>query len=162
MRALLIVESCFGNTKTIAEAIAAGMEESGAQVQIARVDTAAQDVLATIDLLILGAPTHNRGLSTTATRRKAAAAGAVHSQTGMREWLDGVVLAAPDPMVAAFDTGSGRGRLSGSAATSIARLLARRGISCRTKAFVVGGVQGPLAPGEIEKAKDWGRTLIRD
>lgn len=161
MRALLIVESWFGNTRIIAEAIAKGMTDAGAHVEIVSVDAAPRDVAPGVDLVVLGAPTHNLGLSTAATRKKAEAAGAVPGSTGMREWL-GNTTARTGLRLAAFDTNTGHGWLSGSAARSIARILARRrlGHACSTQAFTVQGVRGPLTPGEAERAREWGRTLV--
>lgn len=88
MKALLIVESWFGNTRLIAGAVADGAAEAGAQVEMVDVDAAPRVVPEDVDLLMLGAPTHNLGLSTVATRRKALAAGASPGNTGIREWLN--------------------------------------------------------------------------
>lgn len=160
MKALLIVESWFGNTRLIAGAVADGAAEAGAQVEMVDVDAAPRVVPEDVDLLMLGAPTHNLGLSTVATRRKALAAGASPGNTGIREWLNDATLRS-GILLAAFDTNTGHGRLSGSAARSIARMLARRGLgrSCVTLGFVVQGAQGPLNAAETERAREWGRTL---
>ncbi|WP_243118215.1 flavodoxin family protein [Actinomyces wuliandei] len=156
----LVVESCFGATRTIAEAVAAGLRDVGAHAQVveARVPTG---LPARLDLLVLGAPTHNRGLPTTATRSQAhKQAGTTPPASGIREWLEGTAVPSYLP-VAAFDTVTSRGWLSGSAARAIARSL-RRGQGRQTSAarsFVVRSAQGPLADGEEAAARTWGRAL---
>ena len=87
-RALIIVESCFGNTRAIADSIAAGLIDGGVDAQVVDIDEAPSSLPADLDLLMLGAPTHNRGLPTTATRAKAhAQAGADGASQGISQWL---------------------------------------------------------------------------
>ena len=106
--ALVIVESYFGSTRTIAEAIAAGLSETGAQARVLDVDRAPDVLPADLDRLVLGAPTHNRGLPTAGTRATACKKqGATTSATGVREWLAAVPIPA-STRVAAFDTVVGR------------------------------------------------------
>ena len=62
-RALIIVESYFGNTRAIAEAVSTGLIEGGVDAQIIDVSQAPSALPADLDLLVLGAPTHNRGAS---------------------------------------------------------------------------------------------------
>lgn len=158
--ALVVVDSCFGNTRTIAEAVADGLRDAGAHAQVveARVPTG---LPARLDLLVLGTPTHNRGLPTTATRTRAhKQAGTTPPVSGMREWLTSTTVPACLP-VAAFDTVTSRSWLSGSAARAIARSL-RRSQGRETSAvrsFVVRSSQGPLAGGEEAAARTWGRAL---
>ena len=93
--ALVIVESYFGSTRTIAEAIAAGLSETGAQARVLDVDRAPDVLPADLDRLVLGAPTHNRGLPTAGTRATACKKqGATTSATGVREWLAAVSIPA--------------------------------------------------------------------
>ena len=69
-RALIVVESYFGNTRVIAEAVAAGMIEGGIEAQVVDVARAPSALPSNLDLLVLGAPTHNRRLPTMTTRAK--------------------------------------------------------------------------------------------
>ena len=55
-RALIIVESCFGNTRAIADSVAAGLIDGGVDAQVVDVDEAPSCLPADLDLLILGAP----------------------------------------------------------------------------------------------------------
>ena len=160
-RALIVVESYFGNTRAIAEAVAAGLIEGGIEAQVVDVARAPSALPSDLDLLVLGAPTHNRRLPTTTTRAKARAqAGPGNNSQGISEWLgDAEVPTALS--VAAFDTVISKGWLSGSAAKAIAKTLqrrqGRRTVSVRS--FVVTANKGPLATGQETDAHSWGREL---
>ena len=160
-RALIIVESYFSNTRAIADSVAAGLSDGGVKAQVVDVDEAPSCLPADLDLLILGAPTHNRGLPTTATRAKAQAqVGAGGASQGISQWLGDAEVPA-SLSVAAFDTVISRGWLSGSAAKAIAKALqrqqGRRTVSTRN--FVVTASKGPLATGQESDARSWGREL---
>ena len=160
-RAFIIVESYFSNTRAIADSVAAGLSDGGVEAQVVDVDEAPSCLPSDLDLLVLGAPTHNRGLPTAATRAKARAqAGPGNNSPGISEWLgDAEVPAALS--VAAFDTVISKGWLSGSAAKAIAKTLerrqGRRTVSVRS--FVVTANKGPLATGQESDAHSWGREL---
>lgn len=160
MKVLVVVESRFGNSRTIAQAVVAGMEEQGAEVTVVGPDGAPDAVPDDVDLLVVGAPTHNRTLPTSSTREQAVSLGAEPSETGVREWLGNGRLRA-GLRVAAFATASSRTVLSGSAAKGAARLIARThpGVAVETQTFVVEGLKGPLKPGEVEAAHAWGCSL---
>ena len=51
-RALIIVESCFGNTRAIAEAVAAGLIEGGVEAQMVDVAQAPGALPEDLDLLV--------------------------------------------------------------------------------------------------------------
>ena len=160
-RALIIVESCFGNTRAIADSIAAGLIDGGVDAQVVDIDEAPNSLPADLDLLMLGAPTHNRGLPTAATRAKACAqAGSGKASHGIGGWLETTVIPA-STTAAAFDTVISKGWLSGSAAKAIAKALqrhqGRRTVS--TRSFVVTASKGPLATGQETDAHSWGREL---
>lgn len=160
-RALIIVESYFSNTRAIADSVAAGLSDGGVDAQVVDVDEAPSCLPADLDLLILGAPTHNRGLPTTATRAKAQAqVGSGKASHGIGGWLETTVIPA-STTAAAFDTVISKGWLSGSAAKAIAKALqrhqGRRTASVRS--FVVTASKGPLATGQETDAHSWGREL---
>ena len=160
-KALIVVESYFGNTRAIAEAVAAGLIEGGIEAQVVDVARAPSALPSDLDLLVLGAPTHNRGLPTAATRAKAhAQAGADGASQGISQWMGNAEIPA-SLSVAAFDTVISRGWLSGSAAKAIAKTLqrrqGRRTVSVRS--FVVTASKGPLATGQETDAHSWGREL---
>ena len=159
--ALIVVESYFGNTRLIAEAVAAGMIEGGVDTQVVDVSQAPSALPADLDLLVLGAPTHNRGMPTSATRAKAC------EQTepgeaphGIGGWLETTAIPASTD-AAAFDTVISKGWLSGSAAKAIAKALRRHQgrETTSVRSFVVTASKGPLAGGEETDARSWGREL---
>ena len=160
-RAFIIVESYFGNTRAIAEAVSTGLIEGGVDAQIIDVSQAPSCLPADLDLLILGAPTHNRGLPTATSRAKACAqAGSGKASHGIGGWLETTVIPA-STTAAAFDTVISKGWLSGSAAKAIAKALRRHQGRETTSvgSFVVTANKGPLAAGQESDARSWGREL---
>lgn len=160
MEALVVVESVFGNTRAVADAVAAGL---GGRMDVRTADVAtAPDELHGVDLLVVGGPTHAFGMTRASTRRSAAeqSGGAVPvADTGIREWLDR--LPAGTCPAATFDTRADRPRLPGSAAAAAARRLRRQGhrVLARPESFRVTGTRGPLVDGELERARQWGDAL---
>jgi len=157
--ALVIVESYFGATRTVAEAVAAGLTDAGVRARVLDVDQAPDAPPADLDLLILGAPTHNRGLPTTSTRATARKRGAATPARGVREWLATASIPA-SPRVAAFDTVTAKNWLAGSAAKAIAKTLRRAGWneSAVTSSIAArGGVRGGAGGGPPARA--WGCEL---
>ena len=160
-RALIIVESYFGNTRAIAEAVSAGLIEGGVDAQIIDVSQAPSALPADLDLLVLGAPTHNRGLPTATSRAKACEqAGSGEASHGIGGWLETTAIPASTG-AAAFDTVISKGWLSGSAAKAIAKALRRHQgrETTSVRSFVVTASKGPLAGGEETDARSWGREL---
>lgn len=61
MRAVIVVESCFGATRAAAEEIARGLRDSGVSTAVLAPREATAEKIGRAGLLVLGAPTHNRG-----------------------------------------------------------------------------------------------------
>ncbi|MHB1491700.1 hypothetical protein GALL_455760 [mine drainage metagenome] len=162
MRALVIVESSFGNTRAVAEAIAEGLA-SGADVQVQDVDDGPAELPGDIDLLVVGGPTQAFGLSRAGTRASAVTGREplAHDGRGLREWLDGLRPARTGVSAAAFDTRINSPKVPGSAARAARRRLARLEfeVVAPPESFFVTGREGPLAPGELDRARSWGRDL---
>lgn len=166
-RVAVVYESMFGNTRSVAEAIAEGIGET-ATVEVSAVHRLEPWPLEP-DVVIVGAPTHVHGLSRPSTRAEAvtwADDPARHlvldesaKGTGVREWLADT---PPDvPLFAAFDTRADMPRIfTGSAATAIDRALRSRGLErlADPQSFVVDK-DNRLEEGELERAADWGRLL---
>jgi flavodoxin len=155
---LVVVESAFGNTRRIAEAIAAGIGPAASVIDIGE---APATVPADVDLLIIGGPTHALGMSRPQTRQDAAERGGTAPGHGIREWI-AELTPSPGCRAATFDTKSGSlRRLAGSAANRAARVLRRNGftLAARPMSFYVADLEGPLLDGETERATDWGRNL---
>jgi hypothetical protein len=166
MRALVVYESMFGNTRFIAEAVADGL---GVRMEVETLPVG--DGLGppgdTVDLLVVGAPTHAFGMSRPSTRADAVAkhgaAGGTSQTTGIREWLEGLTDTPLPPglRMATFDTRVRRPKVPGSAAKRAATTLRRLGVrpAAAPETFWVDGVAGPLVAGETERARRWGAQL---
>ena len=162
MRSVVVFESMFGNTKTIAEAVADGLS-TVAPVEILEVGTAPEVFAPDVALLVIGGPTHSLGLSRPDTRRTAlrlAGRDFEAARTGLREWLDRLRFNLTGTAVATFDTRISRPHLPGSAARAAQRRLHRRGFRVVTAAsFYVDGTEGPLLHGETRRARQWAEQV---
>jgi hypothetical protein len=159
-RLLVVYESMFGNTKSIADAVAFGL---AGDVELIPVEAAPATLGSDVDLVVIGAPTHAFGLSRRSTRNSAARQGGptlTPERVGVREWI-AALDADPTTLVATFDTRIDRPRLPGSAARSAARLLRRKGITTVVSptSFYVIGIDGPLKEHERNRARRWGAAL---
>ena len=166
IRALVVYESMFGCTEKVAQAVAVGLVEAGATVEVHDVRASRAHGLPAFDLLVVGAPTHAFSLSRPATRRDAVRQGAPAGvqQTGLREWISALAWseAAAGRPIAAFDTRVSRvRRFPKAAAIRAAHLLSHQGfrVVARPEGFVVEDLHGPVASGEAERARAWGRRL---
>ncbi|MEZ0446557.1 flavodoxin family protein [Cellulomonas sp. ICMP 17802] len=156
MRVLIVVESLFGNTRAVAQAVADRLREDGVEAELADAASAPAD-LSGADLVLAGAPTHNLGLPTPRSRGQAVDRGAPPAGSGLREWI-GTLPASSTPVVT-FAT-KVPGAFSGSAGKAAVKLLRRRGVPARHGTdFVVAGTTGPLTDGETERARAWAATL---
>jgi Flavodoxin domain len=164
MRSLVVYESSFGNTRRVAEEIAGGLAAEG-DVDVFSVDDAVP-ALEDVDLLVLGGPTHVHGLSSRRSREGALTQGARGEPgIGARGFIERLPNGARGPRVAAFDTRAHKPvLLVGSAARGIARRLREHGymLAADPESFFVEGTPGPLEEGELERAKEWGRTLANE
>ena len=163
MAALVVVESMFGNTQQIANAVTEGLSRH-LPVEQVEVGTAPMIVGDDVELLVVGGPTHAFGLTRPGTRQSAAQQaedGLVSTGRGLREWLGMLPKGTPDVAVATFDTRISRPRLPGSAAAAAEKRLRRLGfrVLARSQSFFVEGTTGPLVRGERERARRWGEEL---
>ena len=168
MGALVIYESMFGNTKRVAEAIAAGIGERLA-VEVLEVSHAPLTIDPGVDLLVVGGPTHMHGMTSPKTRAAAAERTSdplLSPAIGMREWLELLAPVSGLTRAAAFDTRiNGPKVLTGSAAGSFTRLLkgARFLLISEPESFRIVSkapeVDNALLDGELEEATAWGRAL---
>ncbi|MFC6421602.1 flavodoxin domain-containing protein [Ornithinimicrobium tianjinense] len=156
--ALVVYESAWGNTRTVAEAVADGLREH-VDTEVVDIGSAPplEDVRA--DLLVVGAPTHAFGLSRPATRADAHSKGGADVSSGVREWLDAA--GHCERPVATFDTHIRHPNLPGTASKVAARRLRRLGcdLVAEPEVFWVATTEGPLLDGEVERAHAWGAAL---
>jgi Flavodoxin len=168
MRALVVYESMYGNTRVIAGNIADGLRATH-EVTLVPVTVATADLVARADLLVVGGPTHMHGLSTAASRqlaaKEAARAGsevtldAEAGGPGLREWLSG--LADGQALAAAFDTRLTEiAVLTGRASHGIRRLLKRHGyrLVMPPESFLVSQ-RNILLNAEASRARRWGAAM---
>ncbi|HKE68734.1 MAG TPA: flavodoxin domain-containing protein [Nocardioidaceae bacterium] len=166
MRALIVYESMFGNTRNVAEAIAEGLADHVA-TDIVEVGVAPAQPPADVDLLVLGGPTHAMGLTRPKTRADAATKTSeplVSRGDGVREWLAALPQADQDRAAAAFDTRIDARWMPGSAAHGIAKRLRRHGyrLVAPAQSYYVDDMTGPLKADELERARRWGSRLGHD
>lgn len=139
MNTLVIFDSNYGNTQKIAEVVA--QEISAKVINVS--DLKSSDLLG-IELLVVGSPIIGW-----------------RPAEKMGKFLDGLAKDSLKGIKAgAFDT-----RMnvwySGNAYNKIAKKLKNAGaeIIVESKGFYVKGKEGPLVEGELEKAKEWARTM---
>lgn len=163
MKLVVVYESMFGNTRTIGEAVAEGLSEAG-EVAVGTVDDLAQEDVREAALIVLGGPTHNRGMAKPDARKALARRGAKHGtvlpgRESLRGWLERL----PNGRAAAatFDTRFDKPAwIVGSAAKGAAQRMGAKGYEVLgSRSFFVRGNGGPLAEGERERAVAWGREL---
>lgn len=165
-RALVVYESLFGNACTIARAVADGLSGQLA-AEAVDVGCAPPVVGHDVGLLVVGGPSHQFGMPRPDSRRQAATNfgdKAIVRDAGLREWLAAVRLASPPTAAAAFDIRLDHPRFLrrlDHASRTEEKLLVRLGSTLLAPAeqFFVAAATGPLASGELERARRWGRTL---
>jgi hypothetical protein len=168
MRAVVVYESMFGNTRRVAEAIGEGLQPAH-DVVVVPVRDAGPDVLADAQILVVGGPTHVHGMTRPRSRQAAAdVAGKPESPValeegatgpGVREWL--AALEYPNVFAASFDTRShAPAALTGRASKGIHRELSRHGahLIAEPESFFVTK-ENTLETGEAARARRWGEQL---
>jgi hypothetical protein len=179
MEITVVFESMFGATHEVADAIAEGVSEArpDATVNCLRVSQADPDRVARADLLIVGGPTHMRGMTTGMTRKMAVSMEQKKEKDdgghvghglepdvtgpGLRDWFHKLPKAKHIP-AAAFDT-RGEGAMMGGAAKGIAHRLESHGyeLAAGPEGFVIEGEDQVLRDGEEARARAWAADLIR-
>jgi flavodoxin len=148
MNALVVYFSKFGNTKTVAEAIAETLEAQYS-VRTLSAERLADSDLSGVDLLVMGCPTHRMNLP--------------EAVRPVFEALPKRVLhGAP---VAAFDTSYemsaflSRFTAAKKLAQELRKLGGKRVVPPET--FHVAGREGPLCDGELDRAREWAGAILR-
>ena len=159
MDAIVVYESVWGNTAAVARAIAEGF---GPEATAYATDEVPPERLAAADLIVAGSPVFGFSLPSdtmreTILRTETEGPAPDLSHPSLRSWLD--TLPAGHGRGAAFETRiwwSPRG-----ATGAIEKKLAGAGYARLAKAekFVVRDKYGPLREGELERAREWGRSL---
>jgi len=168
MKAVVVYQSLWGSTAAVARAIAEGL---GPGAVALTTNEATNEAVAGADLIVAGCPVHAFGLPSVATVEQAVAkpvgeravvANSAHRL--MRDWLE--ELHNGSGRSAAFDTRVhgplGKGGASKIAArlegAGYSRLVPREGFFVAMKSVEVTD-EGMLLPGEVDRAREWGREL---
>ena len=156
MKVCVIYDSVFGNTEKVAQAMGATLEAQ-AEVSVLKVGEVSGEFWTGLDALIVGSPT--RAFSPTPATKKLL--------SGIpRQGLQGVRVAAFDTRVDVQTVDSGflkfMVKLFGYAAEPLAaKLRAKGGQEALPPAgFIVGGTEGPLGEGELERAASWAGQIL--
>ena len=155
MKALIVYDSVYGNTEKIARAIAGAITPSDG-VKVLRAGEANPSELASINLLIVGSPTH-RGRPTPAIREFLSRIPA--------NALKNVGVTSFDTRFQAKDKGVGIRILLGVVGYAAGRItdsLKGKGgyLAALPEGFIVEGKEGPLKQGELERAADWAKGIL--
>ena len=164
MRALVVYESMFGNTAAVADAIRMGLETwPDVTAELLEVGQAPHEIDDTVDVIVIGGPTHTFGMSRPETRDSAKderPEPVISAGNGIREWIAAVT--APAGVLFATFATKIRGPFPGSAGKSAAHDLSQRGWKqlVPPENFRVLGKVGPLVDDEERRAFEWGRTVV--
>jgi hypothetical protein len=181
MDVAVVYESMFGMTHDVADAVAEGVTAAlpGARVACLPVGDAGSERLGTPDLLIVGGPTHMRGMSSSMSRKiavsmeeKADRGEGEHQGhglepdvegPGLRNWFHELPKAGASHFAAAFDTRGDGGPIVGGAARGIQHRLKHHGyrVVGEPEGFVIEGDAGQLRAGERDRARTWAADVAR-
>lgn len=151
---LVLYDSVFGNTEKIAEAIGEAIE--GAKV--IKVTEVSDNDLENLQILIVGSPTRAFN-PTPATTNMLKGLGP--------SALIGVKAAAFDTRIPIDNKTPGflklMIKLFGYADSKITKRLTKAGatLALESVGFAVSGTEGPLVEGEIARAQDWARQILK-
>ncbi len=157
MKALVVYDSYFGNTEKVAQAVGETLQSQG-DVQVRKVTEMDPAQLQGLDLLVVGSPT--RAFQPSDGTKK-------FLKSIPADALKGVDVAAFDTRINPEETNSGflrfMVRMFGYADAPIAKQLTKKGgrLVGKTEGFFVKESEGPLKDGELARAKDWVRSLVR-
>lgn len=167
MKALVVYDSVFGNTKEVAEAVAGALANAAANVAGASTNASAEvsavqvkdadaNLLKDLDILVVGSPTRAfKATPAVSGFLKQIAPGA----------LTGVSVSGFDTRISVDETNSKflsfMVKIFGYAAEPIAAKLKKKGGTLRVtpEGFFVGGTEGPLKEGELDRAAAWAKEL---
>lgn len=157
MKVLIIYDSVFGNTEKIAQAIGNSLS-SKENVETLRVSEVKPEQLIGLELLIVGSPTR--------VFKPTKAIMNFLNKIPLNG-LKGVKVAAFDTRISTTDVNSRLlnilVKLFGYAAKPIADKLEKKGGSLiiPPEGFFVKDSEGPLKDGELERAADWAKLIIK-
>ena len=137
MRARVVYDTNFGNTRTIAEVIASELGRDAATLNVADVT---EESLRGVDVLVVGSPIN--GWRPTEKIQQFLRTLPPGSLTGVRA-------AAFDTRIKMFLHGDAAGKISHALHSAGATIVAK------PQGFIVTATEGPLAPGQTDRAGAW-------
>ena len=143
VKVLVVYDSVYGNTEKIAKAIGGAIT---GEVKVLQTREVNPSELKTLDLLIVGAPTH-----------AGRASPAVKDFLSQVSDINGVQVTAFDTRLTARWV-----RIFGYAAGRIAKDLEKKGgkLIVSPEGFFVKSKEGPLKEGELERATSWAKEIL--
>lgn len=151
MKILIAFDSFFGNTEKVAREIESSFF-SGNNVRSERVGNISPEDLEGVDLIVVGSPT--RAFSPSELTKE-------FLKSIPPKSLKGVKVAAFDTRISVDDVDSKflkfMVKIFGYAAKSIADSLVKKGgnLMAPPEGFYVNGNEGPMKPGELDRAEGW-------
>jgi len=151
----VVYDSVFGNTEKVAQAMGEALT-SEREVEVLKVGEVDPQQVSGLQILIVGSPT--RAFSPTPDTKN-------FLNRIPRNAIQGVRVAAFDTRVSIDEVDSAIlnvfVKIFGYAAKPIAKRLERRGGSLvlPPEGFIVGGTEGPLSEGELERAAAWAKRV---
>lgn len=147
IRAIIVYESKYGNTKLVAETIAEGMRQvTGIEVVVSELNNVDTEALAEFDAILIGSPNHIGN----ATR-------------GIRKFIDKLgKLKLEGKQVAVFDTyiekeyEKAMKKMEQQISKKAPNLKVTPGLSIR-----VEGMRGPVSQSELPKCKEFGTRIAK-
>ena len=154
MKALIVYDSIYGNTRKIAQSIGGAIT---GDVKVLRAGEVNLSELESISFLIVGSPT--QGFR--ATKPIQAFIESISGDT-----LKGVNVAVFDTRIPANEVGKGLRllmKMGGYAAPRIAQALNKKGgnLVAPAEGFFVKDKEGPLKEGELERAISWAKEMTK-
>ncbi len=145
VKAAIIYESVYGNTRQVAEAIAEGLKEAGVEAELHEVKGFGVATLKDYDAVLVGSPNHMGG-ATLAMRRFIGKLGKLK--------LDG-------KWVTAFDTygGSAHAQALKKMSDDLAKSAPGMKLVIPGLSVKVMGVKGPIVDGELPRGREFGKSL---
>ncbi|MET0725141.1 MAG: flavodoxin domain-containing protein [Leifsonia sp.] len=171
MQALVVYESMFGNTRRIADAVAAGLAQH-CDVTVREVNAMPEDFADEFELIVAGGPTHAHSLSRPSSRAEADTWAKDPARQlilepnargiGIREWLQ-TLRPSRQTFCAAFATRADIAHiLSGDASTGILKRLVKRGLTpAQTPHSFLVSSDNRLEDDQLELARAWGAGVGR-
>ena len=156
--ALVVYDSVFGNTKLVAQSIADALSQI-MDVHLLPVNEVKPQYLEDIQLLLVGSPTRQ-----------------FRATPAIMAWIKSLERVRVDGLnAAAFDTRIPEDQLKSNkalnffswliayAADPISKGLAKKGARILTApmGFYVSGMEGPLVEGELDRAVEWAKSLVK-